>query len=551
MEGEILLAIKCNNCGGDMKYHIRDKVLKCEHCSEKVSVTEYGEVNKNATQINEEEYGYEKQMETSLFQCPECGAEIRSFEETSTIFCPYCGKQTFLKQTENSLRPKNIIPFKKTQSDLKQNYEKFVNKKLFVPKNLKNPESIKEFRGVYIPCWNFTYETNGEFSYNGSRSYYSGGYDYHETYAIDAKVEGEIENITFDASEAFDDTLSSTIAPFDIEKSEPFHEGYCAGFYMDKENVDSNKYNEMAEASIANNIKNIVEDSEKGSKKITITGCEKEPKYIKKKTDLTLLPVWFMTYRNKDRVSYSVANGQTGKMVMDLPVDKKGFFVGTTILAAILSVVFIILFSTILHSMTATTVSYISLITLFISSWMLCREMKMIYDKDNKAYDIGSGKSIDINKITKKQKGMSQANVNKIGKIIVVTFILLFTFGGVIFSIMGGLLSAGSTKPSILTVLLTLPLIIFQIMRIKKLGKWKTKNEPLLGTISLIIMIIGAGLYLISSPNDWIYYGLSGLSVIGIILNALGCINGFDYLTSRPVPNFFKREVMQNETTYN
>ena len=117
-----------------------------------------------------------------------------------------------------------------------------------------------------------------------------------------------------------------------------------------------------------------------------------------------------MTYRNKDRVSYSIANGQTGKMIMDLPVDKKRFFMGTSILAIILSIVFIILFSTILHSMTATTISYISLITLFISSWMLCKETKTIYDKDNKTYDIGSGKSIDINEISKNQKTSKSKN---------------------------------------------------------------------------------------------------------------------------------------------
>lgn len=545
------MAIKCNNCGGDMRYNIRKKMLECEHCSEEISVQEYGNVNTNATQINEEEYGYEKEMETALFQCPECGAEIRSFEETSTIFCPYCGKQTFLRQTENSLKPKNIVPFKKTQSDLRENYKKFVDKKLFVPKNLKNPENIKEFRGVYIPCWNFTYETDGEFDYKGVRDYYSGGYDYHETYSIDAHTEGDIENITFDASEAFDDTISSAIAPFDIDKAEPFYEGYCAGFYMDKENVDSEKYNKMAEISIAQNIKEIVEDSEKGSKKINITECVKEPKYIKKKTDLTLLPVWFMTYRNKDRVSYSIANGQTGKMIMDLPVDKKRFFVGTSILAIILSIVFIILFSTILHSMTATTISYISLITLFISSWILCKETKTIYDKDNKTYDIGSGKSIDINEISKNQKTSKTKNASKIIRIIPMAIFLFIFFGGFFGSIFGNTSQSGSTKPSMFTVLLTIPLIVFQILRIKKFKKWKIKNEPLLGIISLIIMLVGAGLYFISSPNDWIYYGLSGLSVFGIILNALGCINGFDYLTSRPVPNFFKREVVQDEAKFN
>lgn len=543
------MAIKCNNCGGDMRYHIRDKILKCEHCSEKIAVEEYDKIS-NPTQVNEEEYGYVEQMESSLYQCPECGAEIRCFDEEATIFCSYCGKQTFLKQKENSIRPIKIIPFQKTQSDLKKNYEKFIKGKFFVPKDLKNAEHLKEYRGVYIPCWNFSYETDGEYKYNGVRNYTSGGYDYHETYEIDAKVEGDIEDITFDASATFDDTLSSAIAPYNMEKAKPFHEGYCAGFYMDKETTVSDTYDGVAEIAISNNVRENIEDSEKGSRKIYITNCTEEPVYIKKKTELTLLPVWFMTYRNKDRVSYSVANGQTGKMTMDVPVDKKSFFTKTSILAGILSIVFIILFSTIFHSMTATIISYLSLVTLFISSWMLCRQLKMINEKDNKTYDIGSGKATNIDEIAKKQKKKS-FNLAGSNNIIKIVFYILFgisMFGGLGITLAGG---SGSTKPTFLTVLITVPLIIFQIIRIGKLKKWKIKNEPKIGIISLCIMILGALMYLISSPNDWLYYGLSALSVVGIALNALGCINGFDYLTSRPVPNFFGREETKDETIYN
>ena len=49
--------------------------------------------------------------------------------------------------------------------------------------------------------------------------------------------------------------------------------------------------------------------------------------------ELALLPVWFLSYRNGDRVSYAVVNGQTGKAAADLPVDGKRYLAGSLLLA--------------------------------------------------------------------------------------------------------------------------------------------------------------------------------------------------------------------------
>lgn len=46
-----------------------------------------------------------------------------------------------------------------------------------------------------------------------------------------------------------------------------------------------------------------------------------------------MLPVWFLSYRNGDRVSYAVVNGQTGKAAADLPVDGKKYLAGSFLLA--------------------------------------------------------------------------------------------------------------------------------------------------------------------------------------------------------------------------
>ncbi len=47
----------------------------------------------------------------------------------------------------------------------------------------------------------------------------------------------------------------------------------------------------------------------------------------------TMYPVWFLSWRKDDRVAYATVNGQTGKVVADLPIDIKQFLKGALVLA--------------------------------------------------------------------------------------------------------------------------------------------------------------------------------------------------------------------------
>ena len=46
-----------------------------------------------------------------------------------------------------------------------------------------------------------------------------------------------------------------------------------------------------------------------------------------------MFPVWFMSYRYGGRVAYATVNGQTGKVITDLPVDTRKYLKGSLVLA--------------------------------------------------------------------------------------------------------------------------------------------------------------------------------------------------------------------------
>ncbi|MBQ5623675.1 MAG: hypothetical protein IIU91_06815, partial [Alistipes sp.] len=100
--------------------------------------------------------------------------------------------------------------------------------------------------------------------------------------------------------------------------------------------------------------------------------------------ETAMFPVWFLSYRNKDRVAYATVNGQTGKVVADLPVDIRKYLLGSLILAI---PIFILLnmFFTIRPSAALTIVAFIALLSVI----LYAVEMKQIVTKDGYLDDKG------------------------------------------------------------------------------------------------------------------------------------------------------------------
>lgn len=117
-----------------------------------------------------------------------------------------------------------------------------------------------------------------------------------------------------------------------------FTPSILCGFYADTADVDSDIYLEDAKA-IAN---------EQTYSKVKKIPAFQEFNFIYPETDhymsyalnteckeaaSAMLPVWFLSYRNKDRVAYATVNGQTGKVAADIPVDSRKFLLGSFLLA--------------------------------------------------------------------------------------------------------------------------------------------------------------------------------------------------------------------------
>lgn len=210
---------------------------------------------------------------------------------------------------------------------------------------------------------------------------------YTDHYDITGDVDCYYKGLSYDASSSFDDGISEIIAPYDVKNMKEFTPSFLSGFYADTADVAADVYRMDAEAiAVDETYKHIKKTAHLGSVSIDSYQGNMERRLGTKvvSEDRALFPVWFLSYRNKDRVAYAIINGQTGKVVADLPVSLVKYFVGSALLAIPIFILLNLMF-TIRPKVTLVVASFIALITII----MYVSELKKIYIKDKKLDDRG------------------------------------------------------------------------------------------------------------------------------------------------------------------
>ena len=368
--------IACPNCGANLKFSPKTQTMLCDFCASEFDPKLFG-LNKDAEEhtISQQEYGdgpvdeaagednaYNAQDGTSsdgkeedtyqvtIFTCPQCGGELLSVDEnTAAAFCSFCGASTILSsRIARDKRPEYIIPFSKTKEDCKEAYLKLVKKALFLPKEYKSAEYIDGFRGIYMPYWSYDVVQKGKVRLKGERSHRSGDYIITDHYALTGDIDAVYDGLSYDAASSFSDSISEALAPFDVSKRVPFEPSYMSGYYADIADVDKKVYAEEASNFAYDRSLERIKSDTPEFRKFTIT--EDNPTasvssnpgtrtaFSSKTTNAhsSMYPVWFLSYRNGDRVTYATVNGQTGKVAADLPVDVRKYLIGTAVLAVLI-----------------------------------------------------------------------------------------------------------------------------------------------------------------------------------------------------------------------
>jgi len=264
----------------------------------------------------------------NAYICQSCGGEIRCDENTAATSCPFCGNPVVLTgQLSGELRPDLVIPFKISKRAAKDALKKYYEGKRLLPKIFKDRNHINEIKGVYVPFWLFDTGANVNMRYKATkvRTWSDSNYNYTETtfYAVSRGGKLKFERVPVDGSTKMPDDLMESLEPFNTSEAVDFQTAYLAGYLADKYDVDAGQSVERANDRIRNSAEAAFYETVKGYMSVT-----KETGSIQLqngKVSYALFPVWLLSTTWQNQTYLFAMNGQTGKMVGDLPLDKSAY----------------------------------------------------------------------------------------------------------------------------------------------------------------------------------------------------------------------------------
>ena len=332
---------KCPTCGANIKFNPTTQNWVCEYCGASYNVDDFERL-----QTKEENVSENTNTSITEYQCPDCGAIVITDENTVATHCVYCGNTAIMKnRLQGEFKPDKLIPFKSTKEEAIAAFQKNVKKKWFAPSTFHNKENIEKISGVYIPFWLYDSYIDGKIDAKTTkiRKWCSGNYDYTETtyYKCVRKGNLEITDLPVDGSTKFQDEIMDSIEPYDYNEFVPFNRSYLSGFLAEKYDLTSDDVYERAKQRMENTII----DQLKSTLSIysTIDIEDKKINIQDKEVEYALLPVWMLNIKFNNKMYTFAMNGQTKKVIGQVPIDfKKLILKGLGFLGISTAVIFLI-----------------------------------------------------------------------------------------------------------------------------------------------------------------------------------------------------------------
>lgn len=333
----VLQEYKCPCCGGAIGFDSTLQKLKCPYCDTEFDPAALASYDAQLSQVQPDEMSWEMPSGTpdqetagmNVYVCNSCGGEIVTDETTAATKCPYCDNPVVMTgKLAGDLKPDYIIPFKLNKEMAKQALEKHMSGKRFLPKVFKDQNHIDEIKGIYVPFWLFDADVNAEICYKATRVrvWSDKKYDYTQTSFYSVLRGGSVgfEHIPIDGSEKMADDLMESLEPFNFADAVDFKTAYLAGYLADRYDVTAEKSVQRANQRVKNSTEQMFATTVQGYN--SVTPDSSSVRFNNGKAKYALYPVWILntTWNNK---KYTFAmNGETGKFVGDLPMDKGAYY---------------------------------------------------------------------------------------------------------------------------------------------------------------------------------------------------------------------------------
>jgi len=227
-------------------------------------------------------------------------------------------------QFTGQLKPDYVLPFRLDKNAAIAALKNYYKGKKFLPKSFASTNHIEEIKGIYVPFWLFDGESEASMRFRATkvRKYRQGDDEITETEHFRVMRQGTVafEKVPVDGSSKMPDAHMDAIEPFEYRELKPFSSAYLPGYLADKYDVDaatcSKRANERILASTEDSFASTISGYTTLQREYSNINLKKgEVKYA-------LMPVWMLSTKWGGSNHLFAMNGQTGKLIGDLPVDK-------------------------------------------------------------------------------------------------------------------------------------------------------------------------------------------------------------------------------------
>lgn len=361
---------QCPACTGPLHFGGESGMLECDYCGSCFSVEDidrmYAEKNADAQEATEEREVRETLREAQwdmdsagqnwgeegenlrAYNCPSCGAELVCDETTAATACPYCGNPSIIPgKLSGSRKPDLIIPFRVDKDAAVAALKKHYSGKPLLPKTFKEDNHIQEVKGVYVPFWLFDAQVSGDMTFKTTRvhTHSTSKENITETSHFLVHREGtlDFENVPVDGSSQMPDAHMDAIEPYDYNELKQFSLSYLPGYLADQYDVSKEECSKRANARCTASIEDALRSTVVGySSCVTVS---KDVAVNPTRVRYAMMPVWMLSTKWKDKNFLFAMNGQTGKLIGDLPIDKGKlalYCIGSFVAAAAVSLLFLL-----------------------------------------------------------------------------------------------------------------------------------------------------------------------------------------------------------------
>ena len=323
---------QCKTCGAELSWDPNAGCLKCQFCDSEFQVTDFEDATATTEEVASEnvqeiEYSGVGDLEDGMvvYECNNCSGTVITQETTMATVCPYCGEAiSITSKSVGEFRPKLCIPFAQSKKEIMELYKKYVSKSFLTPKAFKEESVVEKIQGLFAPFYLHTLTDKAKIIFTGEKCRSSKrGYDKvttHDVYDLGIDAEALFEKIPTDASVRLDDQLMNALEPFNYEDIKDYNPAYMAGFLAEQTDDDKASLDVRAEERAKEGMRQSAR--QQLSEYSSLMQQMEHHDIVDHQSDYTMLPVWMLNVKHKDKRYTFAINGQTGKVVGKLPMDK-------------------------------------------------------------------------------------------------------------------------------------------------------------------------------------------------------------------------------------